>query len=246
MAGKNKHVIVKFRDNHEQAIQPFFIIANFQTCTDKLNQIKTIFTCNVYSLYFNKGNNKLTHYTGEGCLDDLFNDLTFHVNRINKIKAKPNLYSNPNDNKSTVENTICLICNNQVSTNNPHAYRYYRKKTGYLYGFRHGECHELRLQKITNQFHNGAKFDFRLIISYLAEKCTHSNISCIAHSMETFLTFSITNFDNTGMNLRFVDSYKHLISSLDGLVNSLLNKDTNIQSTKSKFSSLFQYFKVMP
>ena len=37
--------------------------------------------------------------------------------------------------------------------------------------------------------------------------------------------------------------YKHLASSLDGLVNSLLNKDSNIQSIKTKSSSLFQYFK---
>ena len=92
-------------------------------------------------------------------------------------------------------------------------------------------------------FHNGAKFDFRLIIFYLTEKCTHLNVSCIAHSIETFLTFSISNLNNTGINLRFIDSYKHLKSSLDVLINSLLNKDTNIQSIKTKFSSLFQYFK---
>ena len=38
------------------------------------------------------------------------------------------------------------------------------KKTGYLYGFRHGKC-KLKNNKIT-VFHNEAKFDFRLIISY--------------------------------------------------------------------------------
>ena len=62
--------------------------------------------------------------------------------------------------------------------------------------------------------------------------------------METFLTFSITNFNNTGINLRFINSYKHLTSSLHGLVNRLLNKNSNIESIKTKFSSLFQYFKV--
>ena len=92
-------------------------------------------------------------------------------------------------------------------------------------------------------FHNGAKFDFRLIIAYLAEKCFNSNISCIAHSMETFLTFSITNFNGTGINLRFIDLCKHLTYPLDNLVNYLFNKDTNIQSIKDKFSSLFKHFK---
>ena len=91
-------------------------------------------------------------------------------------------------------------------------------------------------------FHIGAKLDFRLIIEYLAIKCTHSNMSCIAHSMDTFLTFSITNFNGTGINLRFIDSYKHLTYPLDSLVNYLFNKDTNIQSIKTKFSSLFQHF----
>ena len=60
--------------------------------------------------------------------------------------------------------------------------------------------------------------------------------------METLLTFSVTNFNGTGINLRFIDSYKHLTYPLDSLVNYLLNKDTNIQSIKTKFSSLFQYF----
>ena len=64
--------------------------------------------------------------------------------------------------------------------------------------------------------------------------------------METFLIFSITDFNNTCIDLRFVDSYNHLTSSFDGLVNSLLNKDANIQSIKNKFLSLFQHFKDDP
>ena len=60
--------------------------------------------------------------------------------------------------------------------------------------------------------------------------------------METFLTFSVTNFNGTGINLRFIDSYKHLTYPLDNLVNYLFNKDTNIQSIKTKLSSLFQHF----
>ena len=38
--------------------------------------------------FFNENNNKLIHYTGKDCLDEFFNDLTYHVNRIKKIKAK--------------------------------------------------------------------------------------------------------------------------------------------------------------
>ena len=59
-----------------------------------------------------------------------------------------------------------------------------------MYGFRHGERHERKLQ-INVLFHNGAKFDLRLIIEHLASKCNRSNISCIAHSMETFIVLLI-------------------------------------------------------
>ena len=83
------------------------------------------------------------------------------------------------------------------------------------------------MNKIRNYslFHNGPKFYFRLIMEYLAHKCcTHSNINCITHSMETFPTFSVTNFNGRGINLMFIDSCKHLTYSLDSLVNYLFNK----------------------
>ena len=60
--------------------------------------------------------------------------------------------------------------------------------------------------------------------------------------METFLASSINNVGNTIINLRFIDSYKHLTSPLDAIVKILLNKDTDISSTKNNFPSLFQYF----
>ena len=39
-----------------------------------------------------------------------------------------------------------------------------------------------------------------------------------------------------------IGSDKHLTYPLDCLVNYLFNKDTNIQTIKDKFSSLFQHF----
>ena len=60
--------------------------------------------------------------------------------------------------------------------------------------------------------------------------------------METFLTFSMTAFNGTGINIRFIDSYKHLTYPIDCLVNYLFNKDTNTQPIKTKFPSLFQHF----
>ena len=98
-------------------------------------------------------------------------------------------------------------------------------------------------------FHNGSKFDFRLIIKHLAKKCSTSNVSCVAHSKETFLTFSINNFNNTNIRLKFIDSIKHLPYPLEKLVNYLSNNykltetsQETINALTQKFSSLYQTF----
>ena len=91
-----------------QTMDPFMIIADFETYTNKLNQIKPYSFAMFTHCIFNENKSKLTNYTGNDSLDKLFNDLTYHVNRINKIKSKPNLYSNPNLYQSNQINPICL------------------------------------------------------------------------------------------------------------------------------------------
>ena len=88
------------------------IIADFKTYANKLNQVKPYSFAMFTRCIFNESNNKLTYYAGKDCLDEFFNDLTYHVNQINKVKAKPNPHSNPNVYKSSFENAICLIFNN--------------------------------------------------------------------------------------------------------------------------------------
>ena len=129
MPEKNKNDTVKFRDYHMQKMQPFMIITDFETYTNKSNQIKPYSFAMFTHCIFNGSNNKLTYFTDEDCLDEFFNDFTYHVNRISKTKAKLNPHSNPDVYNSNAENTICLICNNQILTNNPYAHRYYCKKT---------------------------------------------------------------------------------------------------------------------
>ena len=78
------------------------IATDFETYTDKLNQIKPYSFAVFTHCIFNE-NNKLTNYTRKYCLDEFFNDLTDHVNRISKLKAKPNPYFNPDVYKSNAE-----------------------------------------------------------------------------------------------------------------------------------------------
>ena len=128
MPERNKNDTIKFRDYHMQKMQSFMIIADFETYTNKWNQIKAYSFAIFTHCIFNINNNKLTYFTGKDCLDKSVDHLVKHVNRIDKRKAKPNPYSNPNVSKSNLQNTICLICNNPILTNNPHVYQYYCKK----------------------------------------------------------------------------------------------------------------------
>ena len=121
MPEKGKNDIVEFKDFHMQSMKPFMIIANFETFTNDLNQIKPYPFGMFIHCIFDKNHNELTHCTGENCLDKFFIHLKFHVNRINKIKTKPNPYSNTNVYKNNTTKPICLICNKVILTNNPHA-----------------------------------------------------------------------------------------------------------------------------
>ena len=63
----------------------------------------------------------------------IFVHLKYHANKINKIKAKPNPYSNSNAYKNNANKTICLICNNEILTDKPNVYHYYCKKKQDIY-----------------------------------------------------------------------------------------------------------------
>ena len=56
----NKNDAVKFRDYHMQKMQPFMIIADYETYTNKLNQIKPYSFVMFTHCIFNESNNKFT------------------------------------------------------------------------------------------------------------------------------------------------------------------------------------------
>ena len=172
-----------------QAMQPFIIIADFVTSTNSSDQVKPYSFAMVAHCIYDINNNKLSHYTGNNYLNKFFEQLINHVDHIDKIYVKLTPHSNTKVYKTNPINPICLICNYPIKTeNNAHGYRYYCNKIGNLHGFKHGGCNQKK-QEITVLFHNGATFNFRLIIEYLASECLESDISCIANSIETLMTF---------------------------------------------------------
>ena len=72
MPKKNKNNIITVKDFHMQTMQPFMIIADFETYTIKLNQIKPYLFGMFAHCVFDENNNELTHFTGTNCLDKFF------------------------------------------------------------------------------------------------------------------------------------------------------------------------------
>ena len=236
MPKRGKNDIVKFKDHCMKLLQPFMIIADFETYTDLLGYIKP------YSFPM------FTHciFDNEKTLATRFYDnLIRHVEYVDKSRAEPKPHCNVELYDSNPEFATCLICNKIINDrHNAHEYRYYCRKTGYLLRFKHQQCRDLtrRTKDITVLFHNGSKFDLRLILKYLAEKCNSSNISCIAQSKETFYSLAINSFAGKNIRLKFIDSNKHLTFSLDKLTNYLSSNYNHKDTSKETINKLKQNF----
>ena len=107
-----------------------------------------------------------------------------------------------------------------------------RKKSKYYRNFKKGTAHSICKFKYTTQrdtpvvIHNGSNYDFHLIIKELAEEF-REEIHCIHEDREKYKSFSITSAYQSSdvyeypCSLRFIDSNKFMLGSLDSHVNNL-------------------------
>ena len=99
----------------------------------------------------------------------------------------------------------------------------------HLSGRIRGYCHEhcnLSYQdarSIIVAVHNGAGFDFSPVILGLLARAD-GTLSVLPHSSEKYISFTY-RFTDIKINLRFIDTYKFLSTSLDNLAKSLQPED---------------------
>ena len=155
---------------------------------------------------------------------DLFNTKKLSMTPLTRKEQKEN------DNSKE-----CFICKNKFIYNKKN--KYYKNLmsvmdhdhyTGKYRGAAHSVCN-LRYktqEDIPVVIHNGSNYDFHLIITELA-KGFRSEIHCIPEDKEKYKTFSIpimrreVNNKNIKYNLRFIDSARFMMGSLDTHVNNL-------------------------
>ena len=125
--------------------------------------------------------------------------------------------------------TECYICKKELNNDKVHDHCHL---TGKYRGPAHNNCN-LNLKEKVNFvpifFHNLAGFDFHLFIRELSE--SDGNIECLAKNKEDYISFTkkvkvdeyVKNDKKNPVysNLRFLDSFKFMASSLDSLSKNL-------------------------
>ena len=111
--------------------------------------------------------------------------------------------------------------------------------TGKYRGAAHSACNlQYKIPKsITVLFHNGSNYDFHLIIKQLVNHFKDS-FSCLGQNTEKYITFFICIFKKTDANqkpiayqIKFIDSFRHMLQSLSNLVDNLAELNKTLPAT---------------
>ncbi|XP_060072716.1 uncharacterized protein LOC132552555 [Ylistrum balloti] len=152
------------------------------------------------------------------------------IKEIGKIPAKPMIFGE-NDRKQFQKATKCWICQGEFSKDDKKV-RDHCHFTGKYRGAAHNSCNlQYKKPKFTPVvFHNLSGYDNHLFVKNLGK--TEGNINCIPNNEEKYISFtkevvvgSYTGKDGKEKDvkhqLRFIDSFKFMASSLDKLSGNL-------------------------
>ena len=242
-----KGLTVEFYNGQNQFKAPFMMYAHFEAIlkpiqgpspnpeeqyTKEVNQHIPSGFC-IYSKFtYGEVENLLRLYRGEDCVEEFCDHIKEETKRLyNMFPKKP---MDPLTNKQWKRYkrvSKCHICYKPFEEKNPkvrdHCY-YTGKYRGSAHAFSN-----LRYRipsHIPVVFHNLSAYDAHLFIRELGKKS--KDIEVIAKNKEDYLTFSVNvvvdkyhdkkgNEKDKTIELRFIDSFKFMASSLDSLMNNL-------------------------
>ena len=186
-----------------------------------------------YGLYLSGSydQNLLTHYRGIDCMKKFVTALKVIIKMISESKK-----ANKKDLTSTEEydfnySSQCYLCSkkfkDEESNYLKHKVKDFCYYTGNFKGAAHRKCIDDALKEIeiSIAFHNGSNYDYHFIIKEIAKE--FDSIECIGENPEKYITFiaSINKELNNGSKikykLRFIDTFKFTLDSLQNLVDNL-------------------------
>ena len=240
---------IEFKDGQNQFKVPFITYADFepilepmgpveprspnQPYTNEVNQHTPSGWCVYSKFHYGDVDNPLRLYRGKDCIESFCNYIKGEARRL--YHMFPELPMGPLTKrqwKKYKRSTKCHICYKPFTLKDPKV-RDHCHYTGLYRGPAHSLCN-LRykiLSYIPVVFHNLSGYDAHLFIRELGGHA--SDMEVIAKNKEDYISFSIkvpvdSYIDKNGegkdklIELRFIDSFKFMSSSLDSLTKNLV------------------------
>ena len=219
------------------------LLVKYDTCTNNSNRSYTINEAqhipSGYSISIldnSTNSSKVLYYREKDCNQKLCKELREIGEELFDTEENPMIPLTPEQKRFHNNAKRCHICQSQfysedhvsVKSTNYRKVKDHDHYTGIYRGAAHSICN-LRYSTQRDIFvviHNGTNYDFHLIIKELNEEF-RTEIQCIPEDKEKYKSFSIPimykecNDYTIPYNLRFIDSNKFMMGSLDSHVNNL-------------------------
>ena len=243
---------VHFKSHHKTMDMPFVIYADFESImkpfhsvqqnpeksyTEKMVHVPVSF-CYYVKCSFDDKFSKVVEYTATSEDEDIsqifVNKLEQEVKSIYKDHPSKKMIFTKEENAIYKKSESCWMCGGGFSEKDWKV-RDHNHYTGEFRGAAHNSCNiKYRRPKFTPViFHNLAGYDAHLFIKNLS--VSEGNIDCIPNNDEKYISFTkhveVDRFTKdekeviVTRELRFIDSFKFMGSSLDKLVNNLGEND---------------------
>ena len=249
--------VLKFKNFSNKFKHPIVIYADFETLLVPETESSRIHhkeSSVAYCVVTSTGESKFKLFRSENCLQEFFTAIkseakTFFTSEWNKF-PKPKLSKEEEDKFNLATN--CCICDGLFSNEEvmkdgkkyklKSKVRHHDHYTGENYGAAHldcnardGGCH--RRLSIPILFHNLSRYDGHIIVRALESMGDVKNIRIIPKTEEEYMSIQISvNIGNNRIiDLKFLDSYRFLSTSLDELSSNLLSEG------RSKFKYLTKH-----
>ena len=247
----HRNPIVKYLDGQFQFKVPFIMYADFESILKPIQgpennpRISSTRSINNHvpsgwyirsEFDYGKVENPLKLYHGENCIKKFCDHIIGEARRLyQSFPEKPMKPLTPKEMDRYKRSERCHICFKPFKEDKPKIPLYHYHYTGRYRGPAHTKCNlQYKIPSyIPIVFHNLSGYDAHLFIKELVASSTDRAKMCvIAKNKEDYISFSIKvevdkYIDKNGIEkskeieLRFIDSFRFMSSSLDSLVNNL-------------------------
>ncbi|XP_022795526.1 uncharacterized protein LOC111334103 [Stylophora pistillata] len=256
-----------FKNHHKKMDMPFVIYADFESIikplhsaqpnpeecyTEKKQQHIPVSFCYYLKCTFDNSYSKLVEYTAKSEDEDVaqifVESLEAEVQAIYEDHPAKKMIFTKSDAVEFKNATCCWLCGEDFEEGKDKV-RDHCHYTGKFREAAHNSCNlKFQRPKFTPVvFHNLANYDAHLFVRNLG--VSEGDIDCIPNNEEKYISFTkhvvVEKFFNKKENkvvevkreLRFIDSFKFMASSLDKLVGNLAKKgESFFQNTKNYYT----------